>query len=189
MRDAFISTTPLCEEGDWVAVQVRLNRERLVAHILEEHGYEQLLPMGKAPRGGRPREQVLLPGYVFCRYQVRPFYRIVQTPGVLRFVGIGGRPVAIAEDEVDAIRRIAESGISAEPWRFVRSGDRVQVCAGPLLGLEGVVVHLKNAVRVIVSVTMLRRSVAVELNVDEIRPIGSDDAGMAFSSRALETCA
>ena len=172
MHQNMTAAPPLCAEGDWVAVQVRMNRERLVAHVLADHGYDQLLPLIKIARGiGKKSEQVLLPGYVFCRYQVRPNYRIIQAPGVMRLVGIGGQPMAIPSDEVEAIRRIAESGMMAEPWRFLKSGDRVQVCSGPLSGLEGLVLYLKNVVRVVVSVTMLRRSVAVELGVGDIRSI------------------
>jgi transcription termination/antitermination protein NusG len=159
-------------EGEWVAVQVRLHRERPVARTLEEHGYEGLLPIIKAaPRSSRTREQVLLPGYVFCRYQERPAYRIIQAPGVLRIVGVAGRPLPIPWEELEAVQRIAESGLFAEPWRFLRSGDRVRVCAGPLAGIEGAVLYLKGEVRVVVSVTMLQRSVAVEVGVDDIETL------------------
>lgn len=174
MRENTIAASSLCADGDWVAVQVRIHRERLVGDVLREHGYDQLVPVVKtSQRAGKKREQVLLPGYVFCRYKLRPTYRIVQAPGVMRLVGVAGRPVAISGDEVEAIRRIAESGVTAEPWRFIKSGDRVQVCSGPLAGLEGLVLYLKNAVRVVVSVTMLRRAVAVELALDEVRAIAS----------------
>src|SRR4030095_6970007 len=119
--------------------------ERVVGQVLAEHGYEQFVPIVKVaqPRG-KARDRVLLPGYVFCRYHSRPVYRIIQAPGVLRLVGVAGYPIAIQAEEVDAIRRIADSNIFAEPWRYVTSGDRVQVCAGPLLGLEGLVLYLHD---------------------------------------------
>jgi transcription antitermination factor NusG len=165
------STTGVgCTEGDWVAVQVRLNRERFVAQQLRMHGYDEFLPVaaaaGKAARG---RERSLIPGYVFCRYKIRPGFRIVQAFGVMRIVGFGGAPAAIPDHEIDALRRVVESGVQAEPCRFIKSGDRVQVCAGPLSGLEGILLYVKKAVRVLVNVTILQRSVAVELGIDDVR--------------------
>jgi transcriptional antiterminator RfaH len=173
MRENSIAGSGLCGDGDWVAVQVRLNRERFVAQQLQMYGYDQFLPVATAARGkaARARECSLVPGYVFCRYKVRPDFRIVQAYGVMRIVGFGGAPVAIPEDEIDALRRVIESGVQAEPCRFIKSGDRVQVCAGPLSGLEGILLHVKKAVRVLVNVTILQRSVAVELGIDDVRPV------------------
>src|SRR4029453_1606972 len=85
-------------------------------------------------------------------------------------VGVARHPIGSQAEEVDAIRRIADSNIFAEPWRYVTSGDRVQVCAGPLLGLEGLVLYLKNEVRVGVGGPSLQRSVAAELDLASIRP-------------------
>jgi transcription antitermination factor NusG len=171
MRENSIAESGWCAEGDWVAVQVRLNRERFVAQQLQMYGYEQFLPMAAAAAGktARARERSLIPGYVFCRYKVRPDFRIVQAYGVMRIVGFGGMPAAIPDDEIDALRRVVESGVQAEPCRFIKSGDRVQVCAGPLAGLEGILIHVKKSVRVLVNVTILQRSVAVELGIEDVR--------------------
>jgi transcription antitermination factor NusG len=172
----------LCGDGDWVAVQVRLNRERFVAQQLQMHGYEQFLPVATTARGksARARECSLVPGYVFCRYKARPDFRIVQAYGVMRIVGFGGMPAAIPNDEIEALRRVVASGVQAEPCRFIRSGDRVQVCAGPLAGLEGILLYAKNAVRVLVNVTILQRSVAVELGIDDVRPIDEPYGAPAY---------
>ena len=173
MRENSIAGLGLCAEGDWVAVQVRLNRERSVAQQLQIHGYDQFLPVAAAARGKaiRARERSVVPGYVFCRYKLRPDFRIVQAYGVMRIVGFGGGPAAIPDHEIDALRRVIASGVEAEPCRFIKSGDRVQVCAGPLCGLEGILLHVKKAVRVLVNVTILQRSVAVELGIDDVRPV------------------
>ena len=173
MRENSIAGLGLCGDGDWVAVQVRLNRERFVAQQLQMHGYDQFIPITTAARGksARAREYSLVPGYVFCRYKVRPDFRIVQAYGVMRIVGFGGMPAAIPNDEIDSLRRVVASGVQAEPCRFIKSGDRVQVCAGPLAGLEGILLYAKNAVRVLVNVTILQRSVAVELGIDDVRPV------------------
>src|SRR2546426_9642791 len=77
MRENSIAGLGLCADGDWVAVQVRLNRERFVAQQLQMHGYDPFLPVTTAARGktARARESSLVPGYVFCRYKVRPDFR------------------------------------------------------------------------------------------------------------------
>jgi len=173
MRMKHDSGTALCADGDWVAVQVRMKRERFVAEQLANHGYEPFLPTAAVAPTGRRRaaEQALFPGYVFCRYKTQYDFRIVQAYGVIRIVGVHGTPVAIPDDEVEAIRRVIDAGLYAEPWRFIRQGERVLVCAGPLAGFEGILVRVKNGIRVLVSVTLLERSVAVELGVNDIRPV------------------
>src|SRR4029453_2079146 len=94
-------------------------------------------------------------------------------------MGVGGRPLSIPWEELAAVERVAQSGLFAEPWRFLRSGDRVRVCAGPLAGLEGVGLYLKGQVRVVVSVTMLQRSVAVDVGVDDIESLGPSPLALA----------
>jgi transcription antitermination factor NusG len=159
-----------------VAVQVRLNRERSVAQQLEMYGYEQFLPVVPAVRGQAARARnSLIPGYVFCRYKVHPEFRIVQAHGVMRIVGFCGTPAPIPDEEIDTLRRVVESGVQAEPCRFIKSGDRVEVCKGPLSGLQGILLQVKKAVRVLVNVTILQRSVAVELGIDDVRPVEAHD--------------
>jgi transcription antitermination factor NusG len=161
-----------CTDGDWVAVHVRLNRERFVGHMLDEYGYEQFVPVVKPARTtGHKRERVLLPGYVLCRYQTHPNHLIVRIPGVLGLVGVAGRPLAIPVDEVETFRRIVDSGVAAEPWRFIKEGSHVEVCSGPLSGVRGLVLYVKKGLRLVVSATIMRRSVAIELRADEVRQI------------------
>lgn len=164
-----------CNDGDWVAVQVRLNRERFVGQMLDEYGYERFLPVVKPARTlGITRERLLLPGYILCRYQTRPNHLIVRIPGVMGLLGVAGRPIAIPVEEVDAFRRIVDSGVAAEPWRFIKTGNLVEVSSGPLAGLRGLVLHVKKAMRLVVSATIMRRSVAIELGADEVRLLPSN---------------
>jgi transcription antitermination factor NusG len=88
-------------------------------------------------------------------------------------VGAGKTPIPVAEDEIEAVRRILQSGLAAQPWPFVGVGARISIERGPLTGLEGVVTNADGVSRLVASVTLLQRSVAVEVDRDWIRPIGS----------------
>jgi transcription antitermination factor NusG len=162
-----------CGDNAWVAVQVRTMHEKAAAEHLALQGYECFLPLqlqraeanlamphAMQTNNARP----LFPGYLFCRYMNHYRYRIVQAPGVVRILGFRGAPYAIPDEEIDAIVRIVNSGCNSEPWHFLQLGHRVKVNSGPLRGLEGILVSIKDTVRVVISVTLLRRSVAVEVD-------------------------
>lgn len=163
-------------ERQWVAVQVKVNREKSVSAMLRRAGYEEFLPLYRA-RGARsplryPRP--LFPGYLFCRYDSRISFRIIQTPGVIRLVGEARTPMPIADDEIAAIERVVHSGVYSEPWRFAEAGAHVRVCRGPLSGLEGTLIAVKNFWRLIVSVTLLQRAIAVDIAGDDIEILSSE---------------
>jgi transcription antitermination factor NusG len=114
----------------------------------------------------------LFPGYVFCRFDVLKRLPILTTPGVVSIVGVGKLPLAIPDDEIAAVETILRSELYAEPWPYLREGQRVRIDQGPLLGLEGVVIKKKqNEWRIVVSVTLLQRSIATEIDRDWIRAI------------------
>jgi transcription antitermination factor NusG len=77
----------------------------------------------------------------------------------------------VQEDELNAIRRVIESGLAAQPWPYLKIGDSVQIETGPLEGLTGIVTRIRNSYRLVVSVSLLMRSVAVELDTRWIKPL------------------
>jgi transcription antitermination factor NusG len=109
------------------------------------------------------RERPLFPGYLFCRYVTHISYRIVQAPGVIRLVGESHAPLPVDEDEITAIQRVVRSGIYNEPWRFAEPGARVRIRVGPLCGLAGTLVTVRNLEWLIISVTLLQRAIAVSV--------------------------
>jgi transcription termination/antitermination protein NusG len=160
-------------ENAWVAVQVKLNREHVVSAILRRAGYEEFLPLycPRSPGTTASRERPLFPGYLFCRYTTRIAYRIVQAPGVIRLVGESHAPLPVDEHEITAIQRVVRSGIYNEPWRFAEPGARVRIRVGPLCGLEGTLVTVRNVDRLIISVTLLQRAIAVTVRGTEVEMI------------------
>jgi transcription antitermination factor NusG len=160
----------VCDEclSYWFAVQVRTGREQSATTHLRTRGYDVFLPCYQTQRRWSDRvkrvECALFAGYVFCRMAPAVTGKILTAPGVIRIVGNRAGPLPVSADEIEAIQRIVETFRTAEPWPFVLAGDRVHLDTGPLQGLEGLVVTVKNRHRLIVSVSLLQRSVAVEID-------------------------
>jgi transcription antitermination factor NusG len=113
----------------------------------------------------------LLPGYTFCRLDVQHRLHVLLTPGVAGVVGIGGRPEPVSEEEVNGLKAIIRSGFPASPWPFLQKGQPIRIVHGPLTGLEGQLVRVNTRQRLIVSVVLLQRSVAVDIEEDWAEPI------------------
>ena len=116
-------------------------------------------------------ERPLFPGYLFCSFDLNRRLPILTTPGVLHILGLGKEPIAIDQREVDALWTTVRSGVVVSPWPFLRVGERVEVIRGPLTGVEGVVNQIKGACRLVVSVSLLQRSVAAEIEREWIQPV------------------
>ncbi len=159
----------------WFALQVRGRYENYVATFLHGKGYEWFLPLYKSRRRWSDRikelELPLFPGYVFCRFNLQKRLPVLLTPGVIRIVGIGRAPLPIDEEEITAIQTVVNSGLPTQPWQFLQIGQRVRIEYGALCGLEGILLELKGHHRIVVSVTLLQRSVAVEIDTDWVSPI------------------
>jgi transcription antitermination factor NusG len=160
---------------DWFAIRVKSNFEKHVSRALSGKGFEEYLPVyRRAPkRGHRPGEleMPLFPGYVFGRFAVNRRLPILTIPGVYQIVGVGGVPVPVDPAELATVRALLESGAGAEPWPFVRTGQRVLIHKGPLRGIEALVVASKKNFRLVASLTLLQRSVSVEIERDWVRGI------------------
>ena len=153
----------------WFALQVRSRNEHAIVLMLQNKGYETFLPTYRSRRVWSDRvTELVLPlfaGYVFtwCSLSDR-LAPIVTTPGVVRIVGVGNRPAPIADDEIVALKKVVASGLTAGPCRYFPKGSGVVIAAGPLTGVQGTIVDIKNRRRVVISVSLLQRSVAVEVD-------------------------
>ncbi len=162
----------------WYAVHVQSKFERVASTLLHDKGYQEFLPLYRAKRRWSDRmkemELPLFPGYLFCRIDVgQGVLPILTTPGVVRIVSAGKTPVAVEEREIESIQAVLRSGLAALPWPGLAAGSRILVEHGPLTGVEGTVIDLNKKARLIVSVSLLQRSLAVEVEREWIRPIGA----------------
>ena len=162
-------------KASWYALQVRSRKENYVASQIAGQGYECLLPTYKCIRNWSDRrkelEQPLFPGYLFCRFDFQQRRPLILTPGVLQIVGTGRTPVPVSDDEIRALQLAVSSGVPKQPWPYLELGQRVRVNYGTLAGLEGILVNLKGNHRVVLSVTLLQRSVAMEVDTAWLTPV------------------
>ena len=160
-----IVTSPLYP---WFALQVRARQESGVGDQLSGQGYERFLPMYKVRKRWSDRikevEAPLFPGYLFCRFNPHDRLPILKTPGVIQIVGFKEGPTAVDEAEIRSIQTLVAAGVPHQPWPFLSAGDRVRIDSGPLVGLEGILTEVKRSHRLVLSVTLLQRSVAVEID-------------------------
>ncbi|HEY7338250.1 MAG TPA: UpxY family transcription antiterminator [Bryobacteraceae bacterium] len=159
----------------WFGLRVRSNFERQVSHLLRAKGIEEYLPAYRARRvwSDRVRELdlPLFPGYVFCRISIADRAAVLATSGVVKMVGNRNEPLPIDEAELAAVRKMVASQSHVEPWPFLRIGQRVLVRRGPLAGIEGILLKVKSSYRLVVSVTLLGRSVASEIDSAYVKPL------------------
>ena len=159
----------------WYAVRVRSNFERNVSTVLEHKGVEGFFPTYRSRRiwGDRIKtlDLPLFPGYVFCRIPMNARNLVVTIDGVVGLVGAGRQPIPVSDEEIESIRTVAQSLLPAEPWPFLRVGQTVRISHGSLAGIEGILIRVKNTWRLVVSVILLERSVAVEIDAAYVSPV------------------
>lgn len=164
------------ESQSWFALQVRTRWESSTAVLLSGKGYQTLLPTYKTKKrwSGKLRERnaPLFPGYVFCQFDVQKRLPILVTPGVIAIVGRGRIPLPVDQGEIAAIQTVISSGFHAEPWPYLELGQRIRIERDVLEGLEGILINFKGNHRIVVSVSLLRRSVALEIDRSCVRPVG-----------------
>src|SRR5271155_733837 len=159
----------------WYALQVRTRYERAVAAYLTGLDYEWFLPVFKDRKRWSDRikqiEIPLFPGYLFCRFDAQKRLPILKIPGVVQIVGYNRQPISVDESEIAAIQTLVASGVPNQPCSFVEIGDRVRIESGPLRGLQGILVEARGRHKFVLSVSLLQRSVAVEIDSISVTPV------------------
>jgi transcription antitermination factor NusG len=158
----------------WFALRVKSNFERTTALHLRERGFQEFFPTYVQKNHWSDRvktiEKPLFPGYVFCHFSAQVRLPILTIPGVLHIVGIGKAPQPVDELEMAALWKTLRSGLLLQPWPFLTVGQRVVVERGPLTGVEGMVIRFKGTYRLVLSISVLQRSIAAEIERGWIRP-------------------
>jgi transcription antitermination factor NusG len=114
---------------------------------------------------------VLFPGYIFVRLSVTERLRVLQLPGVVRFVSFNGQPAALPGGDIEALRNALMQGMRAEHHPYLNVGSRVKVAHGPLAGAQGILLRTKTNCRVVISIDAIMRSVSVEIDEDDLVPL------------------
>jgi len=162
-------------ETGWYALYVKHQHERKVAVLLERKGIEVLLPLQKVVRRWKDRSKTLslpiFPNYVFVHSDLENKWRMLNTPGIFFLVESQGKASAIPKEEMESIRCLMISGLPMQAHSYLAAGDHVQVCAGPLQGVTGILERFKNQYRVIINVELLQKAVSVEVELSNLRRV------------------
>lgn len=159
----------------WFAAYTCAHHEKRVAEQLANRDVEYFLPLYNSVRRWKDRrvklQLPLFPGYVFVHIDLRDRLRVLEIPSIARLVGFDGHPAALPETEIDALRKGLDSGVIAVPHPYLTVGRHVRVKAGPLEGLQGIVVRRKNTLRLIISLDLIQRSVQLEIDALSLEPV------------------
>jgi transcription antitermination factor NusG len=165
------------EESDpsqWYALYTCPRHEKVVVQQIEERRISCFLPLYRSVRRWKDRrkelELALFPGYVFVRIALKDRLRVLQLASVVRFVSCNGHPVPLPESEMNSLINGLIRGVRAEPHPYLIAGRMVRVRYGPLAGTQGVLVRRKDKFRVVLSLNLIMRSVAVEVDEADIEP-------------------
>jgi transcription antitermination factor NusG len=164
----------------WYALHTMSNCEARVANYLRAFDVEAFLPDYPSRRQWNDRVKTirrpLFPGYLFGRLQKGLPREALGAPGLAHIVGFAGVPEPIPEEEIASVRRLVDSGLNVCGCPMLKTGARVRMRNGPLKGLEGRLEKIKNQFRLIVSVELLCRSIATEVDLEAIEVLSQNRA-------------
>jgi len=162
-------------EEHWYAAYTRANHEKRVAEQLDLRGVKRFLPLYKTVRRWKDRrvclEMPLFPGYVFVRLALVNRLSVLQIPSVACLVGFNGQPSVVSEAEIEAVKSCVASGMRAEPYPYLNVGRRARITAGPLRGMEGIIVQRKNRSRLVISFESIQRAMAVDVGAADVEAL------------------
>jgi transcription antitermination factor NusG len=180
-------------EQHWYAIRTCSNHEKRVACELGARDIEHFFPVYASVRRWRDRRVTLdlplFPGYMFVRLALRDRLGVLQIPSVVCLVGFGGIPAALPDEEMGILRAGLSERLRAQPHPFLTVGRRVRITGGPFSGLEGVLERKKNNLRVIVSVELIRRSVALDVDAADLAPAAAASRPLAAPHRESQEVA
>ncbi len=176
---------PLPEKSDldslfspkWFALYTRSRFEKKMLSELTDRGIEVFLPMREVLSRWKDRKKriwiPLFPGYIFVNHVDTPEnrFRILNIAGAVRFVGFEGHANPIPEEQILSVRRFLEASIAIDPYPYVQVGAHVEVIAGPLKGIRGILVEKRGKFRFVIQVDLIRQAVSVEIDAADVRPV------------------
>src|SRR5580693_8648563 len=192
LSESMTATENNVSNSSWYALYTRHQHEKIVDQVLTNKGFTTFLPLYATTHNWKDRAKVLslplFPCYVFLKGGIERRLQILTTPGVFGLVSSAGQPAAIPDIEVEAIRRVVESGVRVEAHPYLKCGNWVRVKCGPLAGIEGILVRKKNVSRLVLSVEMLGTAAAIEVEAFQVEEVNGprlrdsiSDPGAGFS--------
>jgi transcription antitermination factor NusG len=176
MSDASDSSLPSeYLQPRWYAAHTNPRHEKTVQQLMESHKIECFLPLYRSVRRWKDRrkelELPLFPGYIFVHIPLRSRLDALRIPGVVQFVSFQGKPASMPDVEIEALRNGLTSGTGFEPHPYLVVGRKVRVRSGPFFGMEGILLRRKDKFRIVLSIHLIQRSVAVEVDEGDVQPV------------------
>lgn len=163
------------ETRNWYALYTCSRHEKQVARQAVIAGVDCFVPMYKSVRRWKDRRKelqlALFPGYVFVHLALSERNSVLHLPGVVHIVSFNGKPARLPEAEIEGLRVGMASHTPLHPHPYIKMGKRVRIRSGPMAGLEGVLVRRRDTCRVVLSIDLLMRSVAAEVEEADIQPL------------------
>jgi transcription antitermination factor NusG len=165
-----------CDFGEsrWFAAYTSPRHEKHVSQQMERRGIQNFLPLYRSIRRWKDRRKELelpiFPGYLFVRMALRDRLNVLQVPGVVHLVSFQGRPTPLPDSEIEILQRQLSQSGKLQPHPFLTVGRRVRVTSGPMVGMEGILARKKDKLRVVLSIELIQRAVAVEVDLTDIEP-------------------
>jgi transcription antitermination factor NusG len=170
-------TTPILAptERQWFALFTRSHHEKRVAKYLAEREIEHFLPLYQEQHQWSHYRKVtvdlpLFPNYIFVKISRQERTRTLEVPGAVSFVGQRNIPTPLPPLEIEPLRVGLRPG-SYQPHPYLQAGTKVRVDRGPMAGVQGIIVRNKNSCRVVLSLDLIMRSVAVEVDACDLEPL------------------
>jgi len=172
-------------QGEWFALQVKVHKEYQVAAILRSKGYEEFLPTRPIMKHNTSLQAPLFPGYVFCRTSPEVHGLMVTTPGVIRIVKFGNKPARIDPEELRSIQLAVDSGAPIYVSKGLHIGDKVRIQNGPLRGVIGILSSMYRRQRLLISITMMMRTVVAEVDPEWVTTIKPPESALSLYKACL----
>ncbi len=170
-----LASAPEFLQARWYAAYTAPRHEKRVSQQMDERQIHCFLPLYRSVRRWKDRRKQLdlplFPGYVFVHLALRDRLRVLQLPGVVQLVSFCGKPAALPDAEIEALRNGLEGNVRAEPHPYLAVGRRVRIRGGSVAGLEGILVRRKQKFRVVLSVALIQRSIAIEVDEADVEPL------------------
>jgi transcription termination/antitermination protein NusG len=163
----------------WYAIQTRSRHEKIARDQLAAKGITHLLPLWRKRSVWKDRIKVvefpLFSGYLFGYFALSQKIAVLEVPGIVRIVGLGGQPIPVPDDQIEAIQAIVTQRLSYDPHPYLTEGMRVRIKHGVLAGIEGLLVTKKQQQRLVISVDLIQQSVIVDIASAEVEPVYQND--------------
>ena len=165
----------MLEQPCWYALHTRSRHEKVVRDQLGAKGVTNLLPLWHKRSVWKDRikmvEVPLFSGYIFGHFPLKHKLEVLQTVGVVRIVGLNGYPLPVPNEQIEAVQTMIAQHLHYDPHPFLQEGMRVRVKRGVLRGAEGILVAKKQHYRLVISVDLIQKSVAVDIDSADVEPM------------------